>query len=141
MQAGGMKSTSDISHVCHGVQVAEHSEPIDENDVGALGVGCVEPRERERVRPSPALDRAQVRVARFVWGDCEPRVGNLVAHPGPGGEKVLFVGRPRRAGHESRARRAQPLNERRGALRARPHLVEPRVARHAYAVGWHALFA
>ena len=138
VQPRGMKTASDIRDVRDGVEVAQDSVPIYENDVGVRGAGCVDSRERERARAGPGLDRALMRVARFVGGDDEPRVGNLVADSGPGGEQVLLVGGPRRTRDQGRARRAQSLNESRwDEPRARPHLVEAGVARHADAIGPH----
>ena len=83
-----------------------------------------------------------MRIARFVWGDDEPRIGNLVADAGPGRQQVLFIGRPGRAGNESRPRGTQRLYER-GCwpLRARPYLIVSRVTRHSDPVASHALLA
>ena len=55
---------------------------------------------------------------------------------------MLLVGRPCRTGDEGRTRRAQSLNDRGcGALRARPDLIEPRIASDANPVGSHTLLA
>ena len=50
MQPRGMKTASDIRDVRDGVEVAQDSVPIYENDVGVRGAGCVDSRERERAR-------------------------------------------------------------------------------------------
>ena len=90
----------------------------------------------------PPLDRPKVRVARFVWRDDEPRIGNLFADASPGGKQVLFIGRPGRAGNQSRPRRTQrPYQSRRRPVRARPHLVVAGVTRHSDPVAAHALLA
>src|ERR1700686_3089387 len=120
-----MESASHVGNISKPVEIAKYSEPIDQDDVAVLSAGSIDSRDPQGVRSSPALDRAQVRVARFVWSDDEPRVGNLVGNRDPGGEQVFLVGRPSGARDESGTRRPQPLNERNStALCARPHLVE-----------------
>src|SRR5438093_903689 len=137
-----MKSTSDVRDIRERVKIAEYSVAIDENDIGIRRIRCVQARELKRMCVSPALDRAQMRRTRFMWRNDQPRVRNLVADSDPHRKQMLLVGRPCRTGDEGRTRRAQSLNDRGcGALRARPDLIEPRIASDANPVGSHTLLA
>src|SRR4026208_123847 len=111
MQAGRLKSAAYISDVGNRVQVAEYPIAIYQHEIGVQRVGGIDAGEREAGATRPRLDRAQMRVASFVWGDDESRIGNLFADADPGGKQVLFIRRPGRAGHESGAGRMQRLPE------------------------------
>ena len=80
MQSCRLESAADVRDICHCVQVAEYSVAIHEDDIGIAGVALGDAPKLERAVTGPALDRVKVRIAHFVWGDDESRIGNFIAY-------------------------------------------------------------
>src|SRR5438874_6472548 len=110
MQSRRLESAPYVGDVSQSIEIAQNSVTIDENDVSVRRICLPDPRECQRVCPSPALDGTQMGFADFVGRDDESRVGNLVANPDPSRKQMIFVGRPRRPRNEGCSGGAKPLN-------------------------------
>ncbi len=141
MQARRVKSAADERDVGERIQVAEHTEPIDDDHVGVGRVWFVDASggEPRSLRP---LDETRGPIGRrLVRGDDQSRRTGRARNGLERGQQHGLVGRPRRAGDDRWPRIAQPLEHGSrpiDALRAKPHLIVSRVAGDDDDVGAHA---
>jgi len=69
VKAGRMESTADERHVGERIEIAQHADAVDDDDVG---IGCIrftQSRSAETFRGCPACDGGEMRRRRLVWSD------------------------------------------------------------------------
>ena len=104
VESSRVERTTDVGDIGQGVEIAENSVAIDENDISIRCIFCIETRKREFGGASPGFYGSEMQAGHLMWGDDESRIGNLVADPGPRWKQVLLIRRPGRSCNKRRPR-------------------------------------
>ena len=101
VQAGRVKAAADERDVGERVEIAEHSDAIDHDDV-RVARRVVETIRAQRASLGPREQFGDVLFRRLVWRDDESHVDARAAQRFERGEQHRFVGWPRRTGDDRR---------------------------------------
>jgi hypothetical protein len=104
VQTRSVEPPADVRHVGECVEVAEHTDAIDDHDVGVLGAVRAESGGMESGARGPALERSEMRRGRLVRRDDHSCAGVACMEPRPSGEQRALVGGPRGARDEGESR-------------------------------------